>query len=304
MFEQNPTEQIREAVDARLSSLQGDPWLAQRVLANAKGEQKVKKKISVGFVLVLVLVLAAVTALAAMTLTTFYERAIELEGKSGLIRDWSAADKMALVDWMVEAGADLDEKQVGRLHDDALSDDDKGKLAIEIMYAYYEKEYGLKREDYNESKMAISFSEGTWDDGSGSKRPKTWSMDLWLKADSEHPMGISILPDGAVKQASAPHISDWNDEWNDDMRAKNIWTIEGMAALQNKWGDKAQTLLATGAIDTKGQISTVLSRKFGLPSEDSLARTRALEAAETAVLQMPGWSKEKLALFRTKIVKG
>lgn len=143
MFEQNPTEQIRKAVDARLSGLQGDPWLAQRVLANAKGEEKVKKKISVGFVLVLVIVLAAMTALAAMTLNALYERTIEMEGKNGLIQDWNTVDKVALVDWMIEAGIKLDEDQVGRLHDAGLSDDDKGKLAIEIIESYFPARDGV-----------------------------------------------------------------------------------------------------------------------------------------------------------------
>ena len=65
----NERERIHHAVDTRLSGLQGDPWLAQRVLAATKGEIRVKKKLSVGFVLVVILVLAAVTALAVALLT-------------------------------------------------------------------------------------------------------------------------------------------------------------------------------------------------------------------------------------------
>ncbi len=47
--------------------MQGDPWLAQRILANVKGEVKVKKKLSIGLVLAIVLILATVAAAIAAT---------------------------------------------------------------------------------------------------------------------------------------------------------------------------------------------------------------------------------------------
>ena len=59
---------VQEAVEQKCAFLQPDPLLAQRVLstANAKGEMKVKRKMSVGFVLALALaMMTAVTALAA-----------------------------------------------------------------------------------------------------------------------------------------------------------------------------------------------------------------------------------------------
>jgi len=64
------------------------------------------------------------------------------------------------------------------------------------MYAYYKEIYGLERDDFDESKMSISFSENTWDDGSGAERIKTWGFSVWLKNDTEHPMNIHILPNG------------------------------------------------------------------------------------------------------------
>ncbi|MBQ8094577.1 MAG: DUF4179 domain-containing protein [Clostridia bacterium] len=51
---------IQKAMNSTLSGLQENPWLAQRVLANAKGEAPVKRKIS------LALVLSVVTILAVM----------------------------------------------------------------------------------------------------------------------------------------------------------------------------------------------------------------------------------------------
>lgn len=61
----NPTE-FAEALDRRLSGLQGDPWLAQRIIANEE-EKPVVKKISGTVVLAIVLVLALTSAAFAAT---------------------------------------------------------------------------------------------------------------------------------------------------------------------------------------------------------------------------------------------
>lgn len=58
---------VRHAVDMSLSGLQGDPWLAQRILAKAKGEVKVKKKLPFGLVLAIVLIITTLAAAIAAT---------------------------------------------------------------------------------------------------------------------------------------------------------------------------------------------------------------------------------------------
>lgn len=68
-------KQIHHVVDTRLSSVKGDPYLAQRIMAGAKGGQKVKKKISVGLVFCFVLLALSVVALAA---TRLNEHQIEM----------------------------------------------------------------------------------------------------------------------------------------------------------------------------------------------------------------------------------
>lgn len=369
MFERAPQDnELRRVMDACLPGLENRPDFDRDVFRQVRGEVKVKKKLSVGFVLVIVLVLAAVTALAAMTLNTYYEKAIEKEGKSGLIQDWNTTDKVALVDWMVEAGAELDEGQVAQLHRDALSEDEQGALAmeiingyypardgvltsvdiiakekgpveywsledkawfsemlakyqpeevssvnllpteaditqeqaIEIMYAYYEKEYGLKRGDFDESKMSISFSENTWDDGSGPQRLKTWGMNLWLKADSEHPMGIYILPDGTIKQASEPYVQTWRDEWYDTLMRSDFWSIEGLYRFKQEWEPKVKQLQASGKqIDNK-ELVYLLGIDFELPQKNDITRDQAFANAQAALLKAKGWSDERLNLYGTR----
>ena len=69
-------KRVQEAVSSSLAYVQEDPWLAQRVLANAKGEEPVKKKISLALVLCIVLGLALIGTAYAL----FSSRVAEFYG--------------------------------------------------------------------------------------------------------------------------------------------------------------------------------------------------------------------------------
>lgn len=59
-------KKVQNAMNHTLSGLQADPWLAQRVLANVKGEEPMGKKVSGAFVAVcILLILTMATAVAA-----------------------------------------------------------------------------------------------------------------------------------------------------------------------------------------------------------------------------------------------
>lgn len=75
MSEQRDRAFVRESIDRELSSLEGDPSLAQHVLAQANGKDVkiMKKKISVGFVLVVVLMLLMASAALAAGVGLFGE---------------------------------------------------------------------------------------------------------------------------------------------------------------------------------------------------------------------------------------
>lgn len=64
MTENREDDRIRSAMNRTMSGLEGNPYLARRVIAAFKGEVKVKKKISAVTVLVIALMLTSVTALA------------------------------------------------------------------------------------------------------------------------------------------------------------------------------------------------------------------------------------------------
>jgi len=118
MFDRAPKRnELRRVMNTCLPGLENRPDFDRDVLRNVRGEVKVKKKLSVGFVLLIVLVLAVATALA------------------GLIQDWSAEDQVTLVDWMADAGIELDADKVAQLQDTSLSEEEKSALAMEIISA-------------------------------------------------------------------------------------------------------------------------------------------------------------------------
>ena len=59
-------KKVQQAMNAALSGLQEDPWLTGRVLANAKGEEKVKKKRISALALVVILIIALIGTACAV----------------------------------------------------------------------------------------------------------------------------------------------------------------------------------------------------------------------------------------------
>ena len=62
---------LRGALDASLSGLNGDPYLARRLIACAEKQPKAVRKRSIGLVLAFVALLAAVSVAAAAALNLF-----------------------------------------------------------------------------------------------------------------------------------------------------------------------------------------------------------------------------------------
>lgn len=64
---------VQQAMNAALSGLREDPWMAQRVLAASKGELPVKKKLSVSVILMIALLALSMSAALAAGLGLFGE---------------------------------------------------------------------------------------------------------------------------------------------------------------------------------------------------------------------------------------
>ena len=79
MNEQRDKKFVQRSIDNGLASIQGDPWLAQRIIASVKGEVKMKKK----FTLIPVLAAFIIIAIAAVAIAeTAGINVFELFGKT------------------------------------------------------------------------------------------------------------------------------------------------------------------------------------------------------------------------------
>ena len=88
---------FRDAADHRLSGLQGDPLLAQRIFAESKGElPEMKKKTSMRLVLAIAAILVATTALAAGLLFSPRYEASKLANEA-MLNKYGITDKMMTV---------------------------------------------------------------------------------------------------------------------------------------------------------------------------------------------------------------
>lgn len=100
---------VQRVIDNSLSGIQDDPWMAQRVLNMAHEMQGtggivVKKKLSVGFVLIMVVLLSSVVALAWSLSQQYFEDVAQLQFSSGYYDDWGWEEKQKMVDIMLEHG--------------------------------------------------------------------------------------------------------------------------------------------------------------------------------------------------------
>ena len=88
-------ERVQKAVSHSLSHVQEDPWLTQRVLANAKGEEPVKRKISLALVMSIVGILAVMGTAYAL----FSSQVAEFFGQhwNRDYSDWLQGGKIAQI---------------------------------------------------------------------------------------------------------------------------------------------------------------------------------------------------------------
>ena len=96
-------QKVQKAMNTTLSGLQEDPWLTQRVLANAKGEEPVVNKISTSAIIVIALVIICMTAALAAGLGLFGELAQNPRGDSRLSEVDKVADPIER-EWTTEDG--------------------------------------------------------------------------------------------------------------------------------------------------------------------------------------------------------
>ena len=134
MTAQRERELIRRAIDQRFSGMQANPWLADRVMQIDRGEIKVKKKLSVGFVLVIVFSLLAVTALGALTLSwDDASKFLRKQFEEGSFNVWSGNERVELVASLAENGILEQSAELELLLSGTLTEAEASSLAEKLM---------------------------------------------------------------------------------------------------------------------------------------------------------------------------
>lgn len=152
MSENKIRTQVHNAVDQYCAKCEvnDDPYLAQRVLnashaSQMKGGIIVKKKLSVGFVMMMAAMLLSVTALAAgIVMSIMTSRVAEMDAQ-GQFMAWGLEEKHAFVLAMRDSGFDMNEGDWAILSDETQPDADREAAADRIVY----ERYGAVQEEAN-----------------------------------------------------------------------------------------------------------------------------------------------------------
>lgn len=212
MNEHKQGEMVRHAVDMSLSGLQGDPWLAQRILANAKGEGKVKKKLSAGFVLVIVLVLAVVTALAALTLSWHdASKFLKKESQEGYFEEWPGKERIELVASLAEDGILEKSAELELLLSGTLTEAEASSLSEKLMTEWLNAPV-----DHVAFRPIMEKIWGTFSDWT--LEQKAWYTRTLVDAGIQQPdFEMFVLPDDdAIPQKDAEMIArTYGEIWTD-----------------------------------------------------------------------------------------
>lgn len=100
----NHLPDIRNAIDDYFSDMDERPSLQYRVLAQTRGEIKVKNRLSVGMVLVIILLCLAITSLAWSVYQSYFSDVAKLTLQSGDYEDWTLKEKRSMIQIMKENG--------------------------------------------------------------------------------------------------------------------------------------------------------------------------------------------------------
>lgn len=125
---------IRRVMDSCLPGLENRPDFDWEVLRKVRGEEKVKKKLSIGLVLLIVLMLAAVTALATALL--WQQQVIpmkEIEQAEGDYMDWPVSQKKALIQALIASGHIKESAETALLFDDATNESEMHAIADQLV---------------------------------------------------------------------------------------------------------------------------------------------------------------------------
>lgn len=201
MDERNVSERIVRAVDARLSGLTGDPWMARRVVARAQEQfPKRRKKRAVALIVAAVLALAGVGALAASLLWRDQAASMkQIEQSGGDYAGWSIEDKAALVRALVDSGHLMQGGETERLFDEGTPEAERHAIADALLLALT-GQTAVEEISVDIITYAVMGAEDTW-----TPEERVWWQQLTRRFDGDDGADETFLvpDDGVITEAEA-----------------------------------------------------------------------------------------------------
>ena len=163
-----------------------------------------------------------------------------------------------------------------------------------------QKAYQVLQEQLGLGKKDVTYYDGgVYHDGDIS----IWSFTLLLKeypADEDGVIVIDFSIDGMLKNVQSSQKISLSEQFVNDIIASIPFTIDELYALKQKWEPKLAEIekLDTDPYSSMPNDIRVFRLAFSLPTEDDYPLEDAREKAKQAVLQLPGWTEEKLAMYR------
>lgn len=195
MDERNVSERIVRAVDARLSSLTGEPWMARRVVARAQEQfPKRRKKRAVALIVAAALALAGVGALAASLLWRDQAASMkQIEQSGGDYAGWSIEDKAALVRALVDSGHLMQGGETERLFDEGTPEAERHAIADALLLTLT-GQTAVEEISVDIVTYAVMGAEDTW-----TPEERVWWQQLTRRFDGDDGADDTFLvPDGGV----------------------------------------------------------------------------------------------------------
>lgn len=131
---------VKHVIDTGLSSLQMSEQEMTRLVLSAQGGKKVKKKLSMAFIMAMVLVTIAVTALAVVTIRELGKQVALNQKEKGYFGNWSPEQKTKLIRELVELKYLETTEDVNALLKEEGPGPETGALADKVMSSYTGKE--------------------------------------------------------------------------------------------------------------------------------------------------------------------
>lgn len=207
MDERREKQLIQQAFETSLSGLKDDPWLARRVIAQARETErkpvKVKRKLSVGLIVMIALMLVTVTAVAVALLSMreiVEEQAVPIanqyEGDSYTVEDTNLLLQLA-----EENGIELSENARNSIIKSM--EDGEGYPKEEMLMA-------LARAEFGESYDAWTLAQKKWFDDVCNAIGYVW------ETQNAMPEGGEEAKYAIIEQAEAYLIKEYEAEGLDD----------------------------------------------------------------------------------------